>query len=80
MGYFLWVTCSFGILFLSEIIIMYIRGGCVCRIFCYAFSCVYWVIFNSVYALKNSSLINRSGINLKDKQIYATLGHCPDLE
>lgn len=30
MGYFLWVTCSFGILFLSEIIIMYIRGVCVC--------------------------------------------------
>lgn len=38
------------------------------RIFPDAFLCSYWVVLNSIYALKNCSLINPSGINLKDKQ------------
>lgn len=37
------------------------------RIFHYTL-CGYWVIFNSVYALKNCSLINPSGINFENKQ------------
>lgn len=70
-GYFLCVTRSFGVLFLTETVSI---GGCVgvyvdvCLEFFLIFLCGYWVIFNSVYSLKKYSLINPSAFNLKDKQ------------
>ena len=70
-GYFLCVTCIFGILFLTET--MFIRGCVgvyvdVLLEFFLIFLCGYWVAFNSVYTLKKYSLINSSAFNLKDKQ------------
>lgn len=41
------------------------------------FSCGCWFIFSSVYTLKNSSLTNPSGINLKDKQSLCNFRSLP---